>query len=309
MKFIRHVLLLLIMAVATAHADPIRIVTNLAVGSSPDVVVRKMSDQLSRLWQVPVIIDNRPGAGGIIALEYFLNARDPNMIYMSDFGAYTIMPILFDREQQVKQLRTIWPTFDNIWAITVPAHVRTWNEFQDLLKKNPYYGSWGTGSSGHLCGHELSNKLGVTATHVAYKDYGSMYADLINGNLTFVCGGLGSAKSYYQAGKLNFVAITGNKRDRNFKTVPTIDEILGNKFKVARGQITFFTHQGTPELQRKKLENGIRTALSDPGITTTLELYSGYLWEGTNVDEFEKIRWHEYDTYKRLITDMNISVK
>ena len=308
MKFIKFLFSAIAFVTFNAAADPIRIVTNLPAGSGPDAIARKVADQLGQVWKTPVIVDNRPGGNGVIAMNHVIDSNDPDTIYFGDFGSYTIMPIMYDRELLVRQLQPIWPGYSNIWVIAVPPQIKSWPDFKVHLKKNPMYGSWAVGSSGHLCGHELSNIIGVDAVHVPYKEYGPMFADLSNGNLAFLCVSIASSKSYYELGKLNYLAVSGDKRDSDYKTIPTINELTGRKFRVATGSMVFFTHKNTSIIQRKKLEEGIRSVLNNEELKASINFAHGFTWKGT-IEDFEKQRWQEYDGYKKLIQEMNISVK
>ena len=185
MKFIIKLIATLALA-ASAHAQPVRIVTNIPVGSAPDTVARKLADVLSTKWKTTVIVENRPGASGVIAIEYYNNQpADGNTILMLDSGAWSTMPILYNKEDQFAKLQPLVPIYSNDWVIFANSRIQTLADLRAAIKDRPFYGSWGIGSAGHLCGIEVARVLGVPATHVPYKEYGQWFADIANGELAF----------------------------------------------------------------------------------------------------------------------------
>lgn len=255
-----------------AHAQPsanktITIVTNIPVGASVEVTVRKISDLLSKKWNQPVVVLNRPGAGGIIAIEHFLQQPDDGTtILYGDFGAVTLMPTLYKKEYIYDELRPITsPLFGN-WVLFTSPNIKNIDELKDTLRKQPRYSSWGVGSGGHICGAEVTELLGIdNVEHVPYKDFSSWFVDVSNGLVPFGCATMGWTESFVKSGKLKWLAVAGD-RDLVYKDVPTIRELTGKDLQVNGGWPGFFVHRSVNDQFAAKLEKDLIEIIKTPEI-------------------------------------------
>ena len=289
----------------------VKIVTNLPVASAPDIIVRKMSKHLTDKWNVPVIIENKPGGGGVVALEYYLNNlySDNHAILMLDSGAHTTMPLLYHKEKEINQLKLIWPQYAKYWAVVTPSSIKNWKDLQLSANNNTFYGSWGVGSMGHMCGAEIAQILKINDEHVGYRELGLLFGDLANHLLSYSCSTIGSSEQYVKSGKLNLVAITAPARDPEYPNIPTLKELTGQDFKVEGGYVVFFTHINTSKDTKNKLAQAIREVLERPDVSNSIKsMARGTTWSGT-AEQFEINRQQTILTYRELITKFGITVK
>lgn len=301
--------LITLLLVAQAHAEPVRIISNLPVGSAPDTVVRKLAEVLAIKWSKSVVIENRPGAAGAVALEYYVNEpANSNNILMLDHGAWSVMPVLVNKEDRFAKLQVLAPFYSNDWVIFTNSKIQTLADLRTAINNKPFYGSWGVGSAGHFCGLEVARILGVTITHVPYKEYGQWFADVVNSELAFSCGSPGSTVQYRNNGKLNWLAFTSNQRNLVFADVPTAREFFGTKFNLSRGQITFFINKTTPTDQIKQMQFDIAQALQTPEIKESIELVHGKLWT-ENADEFNRFIVKTINDNRQIIKQQGIQDK
>ena len=301
-------LLLAMSLVAAAHAQPIKIVSNLPAGSAPDVVARKLADTLSAKWHTPVIVDNRPGAAGVVALEAYLNEpADGNTILMLDGGAWGTMPILYHKEEKFARLQTLAPLYSNDWVLATPAKIKTLAELRTAVQARPFYGSWGIGSAGHFCGIEIARALDIKTTHVPYKEYGQWFADIVNGELPYSCTSIGSSEQYKNSGKLNWMAITANTRDSGFADTPTIKELLGPKVHIDSAFIAFFVHDTAPSARVRHIRADIKEALATPEMQQAVATVRGKTWN-SNIDEFNRFIDKTISYNRQLIKQLDIKV-
>lgn len=288
---------------------PIKIITNLPVGAAPEVVARKIAGPLSLIWKQPVIIENRPGAGGLVALEHYLKTpNDSHTILMADFGAHVSMPILYNKEELMQELKTVWPMLGNYWVIATPPHIKNWTQLQQQFKSNPNFGSWGVGSAGHLCGTELSSAMNIKAQHIPYKEFSSWLTELSASTTTLGCTTIGSSEQYVKAGRLNLLAITADKRDPAFPDLPTVSELIGRPFLSKGGWVVFFTHKKTNEAQRKTLQDAIQFVLQMPDVQKDLERIRVMTWKSDLV-AWEKDRAKVLTDYKALVQKFDIKIQ
>lgn len=316
MKLIKIIFASLILAIsahATVLADtypsrPVKIVTNLPVGSGPDIFVRKLSQMLEATWKVPVTIDNKPGAAGLVALEQYLrNPANGYTVFYGDFGVFVTTPILYDKEHLIQQLKPVTVGYNSAWMIVTPASIRNFNDLKIKLSETPKFGSWGVGSGGHLCGQELSSVLQTTTIHVPYKDHGPWFADTSNGLLSFGCTSVGSSESYYRSGKFNYVATTANKRDPAYPDVPTVKELTGHTFEAGEVFSAFYIHAGVDDQISKKIERDLRAAIQHKDMVDLVKTLRGYPVSNSS-EEMNKLRNDKVTEYKKLIKKYNISI-
>jgi len=314
MKFKSLLFVLLATTVLLANADTfpqhtVKIVTNLPVGSSPDGITRKVADVLSAKWHVPVVVENRPGANGVVGLEAYLKEpADGYAIYMGDFGSFVTMPTLYNKDKLVSRVRTLVPMYQNYWVIVTPKSIKNLDELKAAAKIKPYYGSWGVGTSGNICGAELSQEFKIDGVHAPYKEYGQWFSDVINGNLTFSCASVGATEQYREAGKLNYIAITADTRDPELPGVPTIKELTGKPFDAKEGWIGFFINRDVPEKYITQLEADLRSAVADKETQESIAIVRGKPWSASK-EEFEHSRVTSYNKYKKLINELHITVE
>lgn len=307
MKYVLGMLVTMLLAISV-QAQTIKIVSNLPAGSAPDTVTRRLAEVISAKWNTPIVVDNRPGAAGAVALEHYLNEpADGNTILMLDGGAWSTMPILYNKEDRFARLQTLAPLYSNEWVVIANSRIKSLDDLRSAIKTRPFYGSWGIGSAGHFCGIEVARVLGVTATHVPYKEYGQWFADVVNGELAYSCSSIGSTEQYRNSGKLNWLALTARERDAGFPDVPTTRELLGPEFQMNSAFITFFVHDAAPSARVRSVRAEIARALQTPEMREALKFVRGKSWTGTN-DEFDRFIVKTISDNRRLIRQADIRV-
>lgn len=170
-------------AVPALHAQefptkPVRVVTPFPAGSGPEVALRLVADKLSRIWGKPVIVDNRPGASGFIAIEAVKRAApDGHELLQMDNAQMAAQPFLFKKlpYDLLRDFEPVTPILRNYFFVTVPAGSRykTMGDLSAAAKAGPgqvNYGSWFVGSPGHIGAAMLETSTATKMTHVPYKE-------------------------------------------------------------------------------------------------------------------------------------------
>ncbi len=218
-----------------AHAQdkpPIKILVGFPPGGSADVVARILADRLRPLLGQTVIVDNKPGAGGRLALgELKRAAPDGQTLAFSPSGALVIQPWLFKNLgfDPVKDFTPVARAVTFDFAITAgpaaPAGdvktVLAW------MKANPgkaNYATSGAGTVPHFAGVLLSQSTGVTMTHVPYKGGAPAMNDLLGGQVPLMIDTASETIEQHRAGKLRILAVTGEARSKGLPDVPTLKE-------------------------------------------------------------------------------------
>ena len=283
-KILKQVSQLAVMSVLTtsAHAvdwpvQPVKIITNLPVGSRPDVVFRLTAEELSAKWKQPVTIENRPGGGGLVSLNEFNqeSARSNHVILAVDSAAVITAPILTNREDSTKLIAPIALSY--LGEMVVVASSKYTNE-QALaeFRKRPIFGSWAVGSVGHFCGLELASAISQnTAEHVPYKEYGVWYTDLHNQAFPLSCSSYGSAVNMIDSGKLRVVAVTSEKRNPKLPQVPTFRELTGRDTKFVTSLLGYFVATNLDKNIANKIERDLIAASESVKVQQAIEAGHG----------------------------------
>ncbi len=308
------------MATAQGVADgypnkPVTIITPFAAGSGPDAVMRMVGEVLSKKWMQRVVVDNRPGGGGFIAIDAAKRAApDGYTLLLLDSEQVSLLPYLYKQ----RNFRTL-DTFDPVAALfRTPFFVAVstdskWKSMADLVagakaaSGNVTYGSWGVGSPGHLGGVMLEGLSGVKMQHVAYKDVSQLFIGVSSGEVNWSLGTLPSSRSAYQAGKLRYIAVAAPKRIPQMPDVPTVAEAGGPPKLEVSSFAVLLAPKGMADALGRKINADVIQAIADPGIRARFETFA-----------FEPLAWSKAEilanaqskavTYQQLVQQGNISL-
>ena len=286
----------------------IRIVTNLPVGSGPDVYVRKVAAELESKVRQPVVVDNKPGGAGLVAFEHYLSQpADGHTLFFGDFGVFVITPTLHNKDTLISQIKPLTIGYFGRWVIVTPPSITSLAQLRQELRKNPNYGSWAIGSGGHLCGAELTQLLGVDAQHVPYKDQNQWLADTAAGVFPFGCSSVGSTESLHKAGKLNYLAVADNRRDPYYSSLSTVKELTGYHFQTGEVWSAFYIHNNVEPSKALIIENALREVNRSPQIVNQVKNLKAFPADNSS-KEMEQLRKNHIDVYKALLKKYNVNI-
>jgi tripartite-type tricarboxylate transporter receptor subunit TctC len=256
----------------------VKIITNLPVGSRPDVVFRLTAEELSARWKQPVIVENRPGGSGSVAMAEFDrdSSQNDHLILAVDQAAVTTMPILNNREDLLKNIRPIASSYYGEMVVVASTKYRTNEEAMAEFRKRPIFGSWAVGSLGHFCGLELASIVSQrTAEHVVYKEYGVWYTDLHNQAFPLSCSTYGSAAAMIESGKLRVIATATDKRNPKLPGVPTVSELTGRNANFSPGHLGYFVSNKLDTNIASKIERSLIEASKSATVLNSIEIGHG----------------------------------
>jgi tripartite-type tricarboxylate transporter receptor subunit TctC len=313
----RTPLLLLLAAAATAQAQypakPIRLVVPYTPGASNDTLSRATAQAMSPLLGQPIVIDNRPGAGGMIGAE---NAA------RSEPDGYTILNVQASFATNVairaKMPYDVFKDFAYIGMMTrspmiVVVHpslpVKNVKELVALAKKRPgelNYASSGTGGSNHLATELFARAAGVRIVHVPYKSIGPAIVDLIGGNVQLVITSLPSALVQVKAGRIKALGVAAEKRSVFAPEIPTVVE--GGVQYVSELWWGLAAPGRTPPDIVNRLSDVLRKAMH------TRELREHYAREGgeplpMTPQEFQKYVFAEVNRWRQVVKDAGLQLE
>ncbi|HEV7267361.1 MAG TPA: tripartite tricarboxylate transporter substrate binding protein [Falsiroseomonas sp.] len=289
----------------------IRVVIGYPAGGGTDTVGRPIMQRLSERLGVPVVVDNRGGANGNIAMEHVARAEpDGYTIFMGDAGNLAITHALypnlpFDTQRDfvgVAQL-TAGPVVIVINA-SVPA--TTLGEFVALLRSRPdelNFGSAGVGSGPHLFYESWRRAAGVSMTHVPYRGTGPALSGLLAGDVHLMIGNYGVFRGAHEGGRVRVLAISTRARHPNLPDIPTAIEagtdwsVIGFNGIIAPARI--------PPERRQLLEDGFKAVMEMPE-TVTQMLSFGSIADYAPGAALDVRMRTERESWTRLVREANI---
>ena len=295
---------------------PVTITTAFAAGSGPDAVLRQVSDKLSKLWNQPVLINNKPGGGGFIAMESVqrLPADGYNLLQL-DSEHLAAVPHLYKSKNFVT-LNTFDPVatlFRTPFFITVATDSK-WQNIKDLVaaaKAAPgkvSYGSWGIGSPGHLGGEEIELLSGLDMTHVAFREVSQLYTSVGNGDVQWAFASIPSSAGVFKAGKIRYIAIAAPKRVPQMPDVPTVGEAGGPQGLDVNSFVVLVAPKGLPADITARINADVQKVLADPEIKTRFNTFAFEVlnWSPEEIRKQADIKGR---TYGKLVARKNISLE
>ncbi len=263
---------------------PVRIITPFPVGGGPDGVARLVADKLSRSWGQPVVVENRPGGNGFIAIDAWKRgAKDGSDILIADNVHLAAYPSLFKKlpYDPVKDFDVLLPLFKTYFFFTVPTNSK-YKTVADLIadaKANPgklNYGSWSVGNPVHLGSELFESVTGTQMEHVIYKETTQLYTSVATGELAFALGTAATAGPMYRAGKLRLLASASPTRTGAYPDVPTVGESGGPKGFEVIGWNAVVVPPGLPTASADKIRRDIDKALTEADV---LEKFKSFGYE------------------------------
>jgi tripartite-type tricarboxylate transporter receptor subunit TctC len=280
MSRLLHAVLLSLLLVAPVHAQtiypqkPVRVIVPFPAGGSNDTLCRIVGDKLSTAWKQPVIVDNRPGAGGNIGAE---------VAYRAEPDGYTFLcappPPLAINHNLYKALPYDWSKFVPIAVLAVVPNVITARkdfpadsakELVAYAKANPgkvTYASQGNGSTSHLTAEMFATIAGIKLVHVPYKGEGPALLDLTAGRVDIFFGNIAAALRYQKAGQAKFFGVTNRTRSPAAPDIATTAE-AGYPGLVSVTWFALVAPPGTPEAIVRKINADTAAALKLADVRT-----------------------------------------
>ena len=251
---------------------PIRIIVGAPAGGTADIMARLVGDAMSKSLGQPVIIDNKPGVGGVVAMDSFLSSpRDGHTYLMSVNGLVTELPHSmkpkYDPFKDIKPLVEI--AGSGLVLVGNPQlPPKTLKDMLAYVKANPgkiNFASYTPGSLSHVMGLQLNKIAGLDMNHIGYKGSPPALQDVMGGSVQFMFDGLATSVPQIKAGKLHAFAVTAPQRSHALPDVPTFAE-LGFKEMTRTAWIGLWTLPGDPAATQQRIRDEALKALALPAV-------------------------------------------
>ena len=259
-------------AQANYPVRPIRMVVAFAPGGIADFAARSVSGRLAEALGVPVVVENKPGAGGIIGAELVAKSAPDGYTMLVTSISHTITPSVtknlpFDTRRDFSPVMLIADA-PNILVLHPSVPAASLSELIELSKKKPgalNYASSGIGTSTHLCGELFKSVTHVELQHVPYKGGGPAVADLLGGQVQLMFATLPTVLEHVRAGRLRAIGVTGSRRFAGAPEIPTIAEAGLAGYEVS-GWSGLFAPARTPRAAIERLAAETAKILADPAL-------------------------------------------
>lgn len=258
-------------------AKPVRIINAFAPGGPSDLLSRAIADKLQAVWGQPVIVDAKPGADGLIGMEYAAkSAADGYNFVTVPVGNAVLLPNLkpklpYDINKDFVPV-TLIATVQNVLIVGAGVAAKDVKELIALSRANPgklSFASPGLGSSPHIAGEMLKVATGIDMIHVAYKGTGPAVTDVMGGQVTMMFSQMSSALPLIRQGKLKAIGVSSLKRHPAAPDIPTIAEQDLAGFE-AMAWYALFAPAGTPADIVRKVAADTSRALQLPDMKEKL---------------------------------------
>lgn len=294
---------------------PIRIVVPFAPGGNVDLIARALAQRLPEGLGQQVIVDNRPGASGLVGTHLVAKSAPDGYTLLAMANTFAVVPSIVANPgyDPLKDFMGITLTclVPQVLVVNTALPVRTVKELVALAKARPgeiSYASAGTGGTGHMAAELFNRHVGVKMLHVPYKGNAQAIIDVISGQVTMMFDQVSTSAPHIKAGKLRGLAVTSRKRSPLFPQLPTIDESGVPGFE----DITFnglVAPAGTPREALLRMHAEVAKAVRIP------ELRNRYLEMGVELaasaspDEFTAYIKAEFDKKARLAREAGIRME
>lgn len=293
-------------AAQTFPVKPVRAILPYSAGSGPDSVMRSVGEKLTRDWGQQLVVDNKPGANGWLAIGETKRAQPDGYTLMTvDATHMTLQPHLYKQLpfDPVKDFEPVAPLYSTNFFIVVGANA-PWKNVTELLAAAKVkdgqltYGSWGIGSVAHVGTAMFENATGAKMTHIPFKELPQLYTAVATGEVDWAFGTAATVAPLYKAKKVKLLAYAGPKRMAGYSDVPTVAESGGPAGFELATWVAMYGPKGMPKPVVDRIQAGVAKALADADIRDRLANFGFQPWiappsDVTKAAEADKLRYAE----------------
>jgi len=295
----------------TYPSKPIRLVVSSAAGGTGDTLARAVSRLVGKNLNAHIVVDNRPGATGIIATDAVAKA-EPNGYTLLHTSSSMVTTAATGRKLPYDVTRDFIPvtnlaTAEGYLVLVNPdLKVASVKELIALAKtRNLLYGSPGAGNPIHFTTESLNQRAGTTMTHVPYKGLAPALIALVSGEIQVLLAPPLATRQHIVAGKMRALASVSAKRMSAMPDVPTMEEIGFNGFTLLGGWQGWFAPAKTPQAVVAKLQRAVANAVNSEELRSYMQ-NGGYVPDGRSPAEFRALVLSDYKQFRELARIANI---
>jgi tripartite-type tricarboxylate transporter receptor subunit TctC len=302
-------------AAAEYPTGTIRIVNGFAPGGGSDVAGRTVAEKLAQKWGKPVIVENKTGAQGNLAMAYVAKAApDGYTLAVVPVGNATVNPSLFkELPYDMKEFAPVSQiaAINNVLVVAAKSPARSLKELVALGKAKDArftYSSPGAGSQAHLAAELLSRAVGIEMRHIPYRGLSPALTDVLNGEITMTFAQLSNAKQFIENGQLRALGVASLKRSSAMSDIPTIAEAGDLPGFAAVSWYALMAPANTPQPIIQKLSGEVARIVKMPDVTATLTAL-GAEPVGNTPEELAQIIAEDTARWAKVIKEAGIELQ
>ena len=291
---------------------PIRVIVPLPPGTATDFIARTLSVPLSDLYKQQIVVDNRPGAGGLIGSSLGAKAT-PDGYTLTMVAPPHTMAALLNANPPYHPIKDFTPVagialVPNLLVVAPNLPVKTVKELAALLRANPgkyNFASVGVGSLAHIAGELFNRGAGAKQVHIPFKFLGDAFTETMADRVHYFLFTVPSASPIVREGRLRALASSGSKRSSAWPDLPTLAE-AGLPEATSDGWFGLVGPAGVPASVVKKLSGDITKLVGEPKIREQLARGGAEVPNDTSTATFAKLMQVEYERYVRLVKEAGL---
>ena len=292
----------------------LRLVVGAAAGGGADIVARILAQELTKSAGLSVLVDNKPGAGGTVAIREALRApADGHTLMMANVGVMAVIPYAtkdagYDPRADIAPV-CMAVDFSNVLVVHPSVPARTLVEYLALARRpeGMDYGTSGVGSAGHLAGELLKSMSGVRLNHVPFRGGGPAMNDLVAGHVPSLIASAPTATGFMREGRIRALAVTGAKRSPFDPEIPTIAEQGFPGYAATNWYCIAVSSKVPPEIVAT-LNAIVTKALAAPEVRAAYGQQGMETLGGTAAEAASHIA-RETEVWKKVIADAGIRLE
>ena len=252
---------------------PVKFVLPLGAGSGADLGARLLAEKLSARWGQPVVVENRPGGDGFVAITSFIGSNDDHTLFLGPASSFTAHPYLHDKlPYKMSDLSPVARISATVVTLNAPQsmNIKSFKELADMAKAQPGKLNWATitGATDLIVAAWLK-KAGIDMQKVPYRNPVQALTDVGEGRLHLYSAAYAIVRPQVQAGRVQLLAVSSTKRVSMLPDVPTITE-AGFPDLTFDGLVGVFGQRDMPLALRERIASDVKEALSDKALADKL---------------------------------------
>ncbi|CAB3929780.1 Bug family tripartite tricarboxylate transporter substrate binding protein [Achromobacter insolitus] len=297
-------------------SKPVRVIVPYVAGGAADITARVIAQKLSVSMGATFVVENKPGANGMIGTDFVAKAApDGYTLLLDASGPLVVNPSLYKKTpyDPVADLAPISQITSYQYVLVVPQQspIRSVDDLIAAARAKPgqvSYGSAGVGAGGHLAGELLAVTTQTQLAHIPYKGNAQALTDVLGGQLSFTFDTVVTATPYLRSGKLRGYAVTGPRRAPGLPDIPTMEELGYKDFVVTQFQ-GLLAPAGTDPAILSRLHEEVVKAARQPDVIQKLQTEGGNEIVAGTPQEFARLIQEDLQRYRKLIADAHVQAE
>ncbi|MCP1403072.1 Bug family tripartite tricarboxylate transporter substrate binding protein [Achromobacter insolitus] len=297
-------------------SKPVRVIVPYVAGGAADVTARVIAQKLSVSMGATFVVENKPGANGMIGTDFVAKAApDGYTLLLDASGPLVVNPSLYKKTpyDPVADLAPISQITSYQYVLVVPQQspIRSVDDLIAAARAKPgqvSYGSAGVGAGGHLAGELLAVTTQTQLAHIPYKGNAQALTDVLGGQLSFTFDTVVTATPHLRSGKLRGYAVTGPRRAPGLPDIPTMEELGYKDFVVTQFQ-GLLAPAGTDPAILSRLHEEVVKAARQPDVIQKLQTEGGNEIVAGTPQEFARLIQEDLQRYRKLIADAHVQAE